>query len=197
MIPSVECDHLLDILVEPIDIIIMELHSIWTRIEQLEKLIISQAKEIDLLRRVINSMQMILQAGALPIMSPATDIEYPKANQPTMCNHIQSNPGQTKVGNEIMSTTTTHSSYKTQPLMNSFVHPISAIPPVSNRIVANGAINGLNAIPKNPRWSTGPSLLGTIADTSNREINDTKQKNRNKFSLIELVTCFCPCFNMC
>lgn len=177
----------------------MDLPSIWVRIEQLEKLIISQAKEIDLLRRVIHSMQMILQAGTLPIMSPAADIEYSKINQPsttTMCNNIQNNPGHNRLNNEIMSSTT-HSTYKTQPLMNSFIHPISAIPPVNNRIVANGTINGLNAIPKNPRWSTGPSLLGTIADTSNREINDMKHKNRNKFSLIELITCFCPCFNMC
>ena len=45
----------------------MELHAIWNRIDQLEQLILCQAKEIDLLRRVVSSTQIILQNNGLTL----------------------------------------------------------------------------------------------------------------------------------
>ena len=50
-----------------------------------------------------------------------------------------------------------------------------------------------------PRWSTGPSLPAaapiTVFDRDLEEGPD--RRRRNRINLIELLTCFCPCFSMC
>jgi len=74
--------------------------------------------------------------------------------------------------------------------------------PMDNRAMGPG-----RPLPPNVRWSTGPSLLAGTNTTSSAFTNDLEQdeqsqsasakRRANKLSLIELITCFCPCFSMC
>lgn len=241
----------------------MELHAIWNRIDQLEQLIISQAKEIDLLRRVVSSTQVVLQNSGLTIeanlpssssstnksklalfRSPMGHIHQDSPTPPPHRYHYNSQSttrdnGIVAVQNRTSTPPTTYKNYT----MNPFVHPANAIPPVANRIVLKSATsttlhagtdhheqfnnatvnskivkgfmsptsqyNDSRTLPPNSRWSTGPSLLaGTTAVTTTFSDPDLVDQNKldqaalakvraNRFSLIELLTCFCPCFSMC
>lgn len=222
----------------------MEVHAIWSRIDQLEQLILSQAKEIDLLRRILNATQLALQN-----YQQGNQLEYPdSAKSPngltlatTASRHHRQQHNQLSITPPTAITnSTSHSNLfklpqqqqKQQPeqptlyksyLMNPFVHPSIAIPPIANRVVlqsetSNSLIsdnfspsiggatrrtttqpNGIGTtrtLPANTRWSTGPSLLGTLQDPD-REMDEEPRKRNNRFSLVELLTCFCPCFSMC
>lgn len=230
----------------------MELHAIWNRIDQLEQLILSQAKEIDLLRRVVNTTQISLQNCATndPCKKLANGCQLiPSQSQNRLGNPIATSSSHANLNelSQIVDKFAQQHQHEKQNvqkqqepalmyksyLMNPFVHPSIAIPPVVNRIVLrsenatpsastattvrpanyNNSLSrdsyGLNRIggsaelnhirpsrtlPANTRWSTGPSLLGTLRDDE-PDIDDRPKSSR--FTLAELITCFCPCFSMC
>lgn len=196
----------------------MELHAIWNRIDQLEQLIILQAKEIDMLRRIVNATQISLQNSVIgqnqsgPVKQNVTATSDHSA---TMANHHHSSL--ILNGDTTATKTTTNQPLCKAYIMNPFVHPASAIPPVANRVLVRSEsnqmrllVNNSNAtnsglivplsrtLPANTRWSTGPSLFETIPDNNDRlDVEELPRKRRNRLSLVELLTCFCPCFSMC
>lgn len=235
----------------------MELHVVWNRIDQLEKLVISQAKEIETLRRLVTSTQLALQtltSQFWPTNSNTTNnnnnnnaIGFYHQNQrasynrpaPLGIEHQQQQQQQHHHHHQYLnhdSTTPMASNRNSMHLtscampdgsanprqgysMRSFVHPPSAIPP--------GAANNRALISPTPpasehmlkphqthtlpagstnRWSTGPNMaLGnSIAAISasgspqpDRDVSMAAARRRRRFSVIELLTCFCPCFSMC
>lgn len=227
----------------------MELHAIWNRIDQLEQLIISQAKEIDSLRRMVNTTQVTVQSCRL---NNDINSHYMRANghiKTASPNHLlcpaiegaSNAKGQTPTNRKSMFVPTNqhhmnhqHQHNQCQPLYKSYVmnpiHPAIAIPPVTSRVVLRSAeqdttsatatqaqlnkylhrggseepsyrpaITNSRTLPANTRWSTGPSLLGTLNDPSDtdRENDERALRTKNRFNLIEVLTCFCPCFGMC
>lgn len=185
----------------------MEIHAIWTRIDQLEKLILSQAKEIDMLRRIVNTVQITLQNNGI--------VQSIYKNNGIIPNHVPpllSHNRQDNLSSALNRNSTPQPAYKTY-MMNPFVHPASAIPPVANRVIMthetsypmNGTnnINGLlthsrtlPAIHNNNRLSAGPTLLHKMPDVDNDK-EESPRKRNVKYCLVELITCFCPCFSMC
>lgn len=232
----------------------MELHALWNRIDQLEQLILTQAKEIDALRRIVNESHHINKPNCgivCPAITMTNNDEVSKIysnnnTKPTtnISNHSTTSPHTAspytlaqinRLGSTLTScrgsptVTKTSTVQSNRPMcrpnyvMNPFVHPASAIPPVADRTLAarndhlamrtsaspSGMYNNYHnpgvhfrapltsrTLPANTRWSTGPSLLGTLTDLDPNDV-DKPRKRRNKMSLIELVTCFCPCFSMC
>lgn len=136
----------------------MEIHALWNRIDQLEKLLISQAKEIDTLRRVVNATQVSLQTlthqkqqqqapklansnsnnninstVTLQIQKPTFLGNYNQQQQQLLNNNrnsVQLSSISKSSQNGRVNISNKQSTFH-QPtyLMNSFVHPAIAIPP--------------------------------------------------------------------
>jgi hypothetical protein len=50
----------------------------------------------------------------------------------------------------------------------------------------------------NNRWSMEPSLLESVSnEPDDRSSGDQANKRKSPFSLVELITCFFPCFSLC
>ena len=229
----------------------MELFAVWNRIDQLEQLIITQAKEIDVLRRVIQTTQVALQSYI--VNQPQTRQLTPSpTNNLTVSNFPQSLQSAVSSNSNQFANSHHGNPYKNQPqqkqqrrdkfvnrsncsptdsqtiqpiyrssyMMNPYVHPASAIPPVVNRVITRSdcyqlesagrsdritsfqlaPVGNSRTLPTNTRWSTGPSLLGTmqpIVNHDDQEESLAERRKQSRFSLVELVTCFCPCFTMC
>lgn len=229
----------------------MELHAVWNRIDQLEQLIISQAKEIDLLRRVVDSTQLAVQqnnalSGATKQVNgylaepdhqrnlqlalraasnTGLDVVQVTPNNPQITpNGLISSPCQPRRFGQQQQRQPSNSTIYKSYLINPFVHPATAIPPVANRVVLRSENSSSSAtshryspvmrqsdlnhlspntsrtsrtLPANTRWSTGPSLLETLADVEvGGEERPPRRRGWHNF-FVELLTCFCPCFGMC
>lgn len=118
----------------------MELHAVWNRIDQLEKLVISQAKEIDALKRLVASQQLQVQNNNNNNPSVPT-ITSPKA-VPTLnfyktvaTSFVSNNNGLLQHQQQQQQQPNKDSSqFAYQPcLLNPLVHPPQAIPPVASR----------------------------------------------------------------
>lgn len=132
----------------------MELHAIWNRVDQLEKLLISQAKEIDVLRRMLNSTQVSVQNLTLQgnnfnntnnntncisnnsIFNNNSTVRL--IHKPFVGNQVNNNRNSIQLssipkGNQQVNNIFNKSTTFNQPtyLMNSFVHPAIAIPPTN------------------------------------------------------------------
>lgn len=207
----------------------MELHAIWNRIDQLEQLIISQAKEIDLLRRALSTTQTItLQSDAKsPNGFLMTSDHHPRQHLAmTAADHMHSSTHGPIPACQQQQQSPNSSLYKSY-LMNPFVHPPQAIPPVASRVImrsensssvtshqyvpvmrqsdlnrfaATGVATGqtTRTLPANTRWSSGPSLLGALPDVEPENDDRPAKEGGGRFNFFgELLTCFCPCFGMC
>lgn len=126
----------------------MELHAIWNRIDQLEKLLISQAKEIDVLRRMVNSTQISVQniTTSLQKNNNFNNDNSPNNNSSTMRlihksymgNQVNNNRNSihlssisTKDNQQVNIFNRPNTYHQPTYLMNSFVHPAIAIPPTN------------------------------------------------------------------
>lgn len=108
----------------------METHTIWNRIDQLEKVVLSQAREIDGLKQLLNFTQATVERLYL--------------------------------------------------LNNSHHSAIMAS--------LNGGVQADTAI----------SSLGDQLTEDNRHVPEREcGEKRSKQGLVEVLTCFCPCFGMC
>lgn len=206
----------------------MELHSIWNRIDQLEQLIVSQAKEIDTLRRSLNATQMNIRNCTQPedvIHGRGRWLAASEQQQyPTACNRAQ--PSWNYSIDQRID--------RMQPVGRNYalnhIHPVNAIPPFARpmvpmddhhrychlkqrqerfgserpssrtpKLTTSNSNHNSWTLPANTRWSTGPSLLGTLMDIDEKGgANErSRTRGRDRYNLIELFTCFCPCFNMC
>jgi hypothetical protein len=238
----------------------MELHAIWNRIDQLEQLILSQAKDIDTLRRALNAAQITIQKclpnGADPTTGrrhclTAVARYHDNPMKPQQLTTACTAYGRAPPGDRFSSllaaappATTTRSRFdgverpgrmelntianRNFSSITNSVHPVNAIPPIARQVVlsssmhthqppdrtrrfgsegpgSRGPMSGIAAdgsnsmtLPANARWSTGPSLLGPLVDIErDSDHGRSKAPKRRCFNLIELFTCFCPCFNMC
>ena len=257
----------------------MDLQAIWTRIDQLEQLIVAQAREIDILRRSLGSAQMTLDRmnsqsrgveqhhescpngprRRIPPLPEPVGFEVRgqafsmirENSRLNLENNINNNNNNIVYNDSHRLDRTNQKHQQQQQLYKSYVmhpiHPANAIPPVARRIVLSSAaeinqshldrheqlltspdylhfgktnrlqrggserpssqnFNSLGAInsnssrdrPINARWSTGPSLLAATTDYDASEtLGEQGHRKRGLFSLIEIITCFCPCFNLC
>lgn len=172
----------------------MELQAIWNRIDQLEKLVISQAKEIEIQRRQLN--QIIAQQSFIK----------PKNNGANNNRAIQTT-SICAISKEFKNPTSrqSHQPYH----MNSFVHPASAIPPAisfsstskkssdSSQITTTSDLLSSHQIHPANRWSMiAPSSQSFSMTGKELEQSGTDLPHRRQ-SFVEVLTCFCPCFSMC
>lgn len=251
----------------------MDLQSIWNRMDQLERLVLAQAREIEALRRLVGACARSPQAiecGSIVPCAINTQLGYNNNNRAkdvfaqANCSgeqqmhdcpvHRLTKPfgrralldtKSTATAKQQISPTSTFQPY----LINSFVHPSTAVPPATLRPVVSSSArcNGANLT----RWSIGPpsliqatnsSSLGLELNHEDDTITDdyafrrSKVKDRNEaepilqtthepikhvarmlddvtdlemtedaarskakrhWGLVELLTCFCPCFTMC
>lgn len=217
----------------------MELQEIFNRIDRLEQLILSHAKDIDRLRNLIQSDRLTCndpecrncescqnQVGSpnglamnIWTQAPNTDV----ALGPATCNGYN--------GDEFNQEQPPSPVYKSY-VMNR-VHPANAIPPVArivltraetlkyhqedrarncleqskhqghesfedepySRIVTKN-ITSKRVMPSNIQLSTvKSSSLGAL--NGYEPPREQPMRDKSPFTLIELVTCFCPCFNLC
>lgn len=108
----------------------METHTIWSRIDQLEKVVLSQAREIDGLKQLLNFTQATVERLYL--------------------------------------------------LNNT--HHSAIMASLNNGIQASTPINNLDQ-----------ELARESLEVPERECGEKRPKQ----SLVEVLTCFCPCFGMC
>lgn len=138
----------------------MELHAIWNRVDQLEKLLISQAKEIDVLRRMVNSTQVSIQNLTLQGNNLNNNCISNNHNfnnnstvqlihKPFVGNQVNNSRNSIQLnsiskGNQQVNNIFNKSTTMNQPtyLMNSFVHPSIAIPPTN--LVSTYNNDGMN-----------------------------------------------------
>lgn len=198
----------------------MDVNLILARIDRLEQLILSQARDIDTLRNRIQCIRMTSasvncidcnesgqQVGSL---GPICCLNGPPTIRPSKSVTIMPN-----------GRITTDQLQAPEPVCRGFImnpiHPANAIPPVARGITLScnefdpaepsrarnsyhtgydSAIRTNNASIRN---SLQPQTNFDIlrSSTDNEEPLEQSARNKSPFSLIELVTCFCPCFNLC
>lgn len=213
----------------------MELHALWARMDQLEQLILTQAREIDSLRIILNATQLannscrhrengdlskrwpvpMVQNDPILYLQAARNRLEPNNTrrpaedrfQPAPANYAMSSihPASAipPVARHVVFTSNTH--YNQPPTSQTRFERFSSEGPVSKGPKSAAAIiyrhqNQSRSLPAQARWSTGPSLVSTLTNSSNEKHNDGERNNmpeRRRLHLIELFTCFCPCFSMC
>lgn len=144
----------------------MELHAVWNRIDQLEQLIITQAKEIDLLRRVVCSTQQILHTNGLGAQVENVNINYKNLSKsaalPSVTDRLY-----------LQNKSSKRSTKKNwPPLMGNFREPSLSPPPHSyNPTTATSDYYSNNNIAHQVRNSTPPTyknyLMNPIVHPAN------------------------------
>lgn len=224
----------------------MNLQAIWSRIDQLEQLILDQAREIDILRRSIAATQMTVEEINNQDCSNGYNHHGHGQGRNAICARDQVLDDRE---NALLAISNHHNDrHQTnqmtkQPLYRSSVmnpiHPANAIPPARRIVLTStefnhhhqeqttfyhgqpnglqrriaserpmsqtlatmgGPCNNQRTLPANTRWSTGPSLLDTLTDYDGKGSSGAEQdtgKRRGIFNLVEIITCFCPCVNLC
>lgn len=235
----------------------MDLNTVWSRIDQLEKVVVSQAREIDGLKQLLNSTQATVErlyvqnnqhhsalfaticndpsSDAISSSRPSPPVPTINwiPNDPVNLNRVQHPNTQ----NKRPLTYQPSSAYQ----MSSIVHPESAIPPdssaiqhqetnstctgiSSNRIISpkavmstltNGSANNKNSntyaksklsngylSASQPLTWTSDNRYSRSFDVENCDAGDDPkslcdERRHRKQSLVEVLTCFCPCFGMC
>lgn len=196
--------------------------SVWAKIDQLERTVLSQAKEIDDLKRSVNRIETFSNPRDHRHQSqPVQSHRYHRDR-----DHYSSTSDRTRESSRHISPDSV--SYPHQSChpyqMNSFVHPPSAIPPRSS-VRWHGPSDQRSELasrrdyrspPRTPpmaqsrpqasssqRWSAAPNLASTADDVigelgdSQESVESLTRHKHNRQRFVEVLTCFCPCFNMC
>lgn len=196
----------------------MDIHAIWSRIDQLEKIVIAQGREIDKLRQLVKSNKSLQPSLCNGLYKDGSQFAQSNHSQILSPFSVQDKHDHSSVGlNEVSS-----GGYRNSFLMNSFVHPASAVPPFAGWIPESKEVDSGDDISRGGtifayptsnrnslaisqyqqqvpnRWSVGPrSLISDHPDDRDDNVDELPlEKNANQ-GLIELMTCFCPCFSMC
>lgn len=181
----------------------MEIQAIWNRMDQLERLTISQAREIENLKRGQSYFQhqVLKQLSSDPrryqLSKKSLAILRPYSTAITPLSHDH----QAQLSAPATSNGIIHFPIQPYPI-NSFIHPTSAIPPVANRAALTRHPNhrpSTNASESLSSMATShwPANLTNSLDLDldpGLEISSDKKK---RLRCIELLNCFCPCFSMC
>lgn len=81
------------------------------------------------------------------------------------------------------------------------IHRFSMQPTETRRICSEGPITVIDnnrVLQMNNRLSTAPSIINKSNEyATSEETVAQSMKSRGPFSIIELITCFCPCINLC
>jgi len=190
-----------------------DLHALSTRIDQLERVVLTQAKEIEALKRAVGSHPSTAVQLSKPLAAATrySALVMPVSQTRPTQSHLS---GLAAPSENIKPALQQQQQQQPQHYpMNPLVHPPSAIPPVtsrpskfaanSERLVSSSSCygNGLvptNRVPPVARWSVGPDQLSQAEWRDEQDQDDAATSKRlGRQSCVEVLTCFCPCFSMC
>lgn len=182
----------------------MDLQALWSRIDQLERLVLAQASEIERLKRLTGGQQH--QAREEEEGRKGQKQQHYLVSSFTTAAHHQRvefwrNPQQASGFERRHSSHWTH-----QPSSGPTLKP-PIRPPATTQTSLAGRERRQLARPSpalaTARWSTGPLVSRLDALEAPTELADSeesaelKEPQRQRQSFVELLTCFCPCFSMC
>lgn len=149
--------------------------AIWIRMDQLERIVMAQGREIECLRRIIEHQ-----------MDPTN-----YHNERHTIGH------QISLDQQHGYKDSNRNSFH----MNSFVHPASAVPPFVRWLPEPINRDQSNSFQRQTEdhWSSEPDThLSARLESQGIDFDETSlQKKPKGLNLVEVLTCFCPCFSMC
>lgn len=192
----------------------MDIHALWSRMDHLERIILEQGKEIDRLKQMLANNSRPTNYSPDENTSQLPDALQQTLNPQSRKQQSALNPSSVRIDD------TQRNSFH----MSSYVHPQSAVPPFArwptdstDKLPAEKAKktnatlsyhpsnrNSFAGLQHSPRLSQPITTARPLVQNRimlNYQDNESdgsssQQANKNQ-GLIEVLTCFCPCFSMC